>query len=132
MQYYRVELDLPAVLGQNLKRQREKQGYTQEQFAERVGVDDRTLRRWESGGITRVDVIADVTAALGLSWWELFSDGEELPLLFYINLYDEAPPGGQNASCWRGFSYGILNTSERKVQKLRKPDRTCPGHFVKN
>ena len=112
MQYYRVELDLPAVLGQNLKRQREKHGYTQEQFAERVGVDDRTLRRWESNGITRVDVIADVAAALGLDWWELFSDGDELPLC-YLCLYGTSPAGRTECVLTAGLSLWHTGNSGR-------------------
>lgn len=85
--YYNVELNLPKMLGDNLKRLREKQGFTQESLAERIGVDDRTLRRWEGGGITRVDVIADVAAALALDdWRELLSDGDELPPYILIDM----------------------------------------------
>ena len=40
------EEPLSKVASKNLKKQLALAGYTQEQFAEKIGVDVRTIRRW--------------------------------------------------------------------------------------
>jgi transcriptional regulator with XRE-family HTH domain len=59
------EKRLRVVLAENVRRLREEEGLTQEQAAERAGVDPRTWQRIESGETaTEMDTIGSVAAAL--------------------------------------------------------------------
>ena len=66
------------VTGTMIKRLRESQGMTQQELAEKIGVSDKAVSKWETGkgypDITLIETIAD---NLGVSIIELFS-GEDV------------------------------------------------------
>ncbi|MBR4703779.1 MAG: helix-turn-helix domain-containing protein [Oscillospiraceae bacterium] len=62
------------VTGTMIKRLREKSGLTQQQFAERVGVSDKAVSKWETGrGYPDISLIEPLSATLGVSVIELLS-----------------------------------------------------------
>lgn len=66
------------VTGAMIKRLRENRKMTQQQLAERIGVSDKTVSKWETGrGYPDITLIEPLSAALGVSVIELFS-GEDI------------------------------------------------------
>ena len=81
MSQFNKEENLPLWVGSFLKRELRKRGITQEDFAEYIGVSDRTVRRWVSGDIHSLDVVGEIARALRVSVGDIFSDGEDVPFL---------------------------------------------------
>ena len=62
-------------LGQRLRELRRERDLTQEQLAERAGVDSKTISRAENGHFNiGVDLIGALARALGVPTWRLFRD----------------------------------------------------------
>lgn len=62
------------VTGNVIKELREKKGYTQKQLADRLGVSDKTISKWETGkGLPDVGIISYLAASLGVSLAELMA-----------------------------------------------------------
>lgn len=62
-------------LGQRLRALRRDRDLTQEQLAERAGVDSKTISRAENGHFNiGVDLIGALARALGVPTWRLFRD----------------------------------------------------------
>ena len=51
---------LSKVVGANLKRLIKKSHQTQAEFASAFGVDERTVRRWISGGVEKLCVVEEL------------------------------------------------------------------------
>lgn len=67
-----------AIVARNLHRVRLRKNLTQEQLAERAGVDLRSLQRIEAGSWNMtVDYLARFRKALGCKWSELFKGLDE-------------------------------------------------------
>jgi len=65
------------VTGGTIKRLREKNSYTQLQLAERIGVSDKAVSRWETGkGYPDITMLESLAEALGVSVSELLSGSE--------------------------------------------------------
>lgn len=63
------------ILGQRLRALRRERDLTQEQLAERAGVDSKTVSRAENGHFNiGVDLIGALARALGVPTWRLFRD----------------------------------------------------------
>ena len=70
-------LDLIKI-GSFISNVRKEQGLTQKQLAERVGVSDKAVSRWETGkGLPDTSIMSDLCEALGININELLS-GERL------------------------------------------------------
>lgn len=79
-------VDRPAQAGQFLKKELKKRKISQERFAESVGCDDRTVRRWIHNGINQVDVLFRIASILELeSIGDFFSSEDEVPCAFYVS-----------------------------------------------
>lgn len=66
------------VTGAMIRRLREMRKITQQQLAERIGVSDKTVSKWENGrGYPDITLIEPLSKALGVSVIELFS-GESI------------------------------------------------------
>lgn len=66
------------VTGAMIKRLRESRRMTQQQLAEKIGVSDKTVSKWETGrGYPDISLIESLSDALGVSVIELFS-GEDV------------------------------------------------------
>lgn len=53
---------------------------TQKQLAEKVGMADSAIRKYESGRVTpKFDTLNRIAAALDVPWTTLYPDGETLP-----------------------------------------------------
>ena len=64
---------LPLVIGQNIRRRRLAYGWTQQQLADRIGVDIVSVSRYERGISTPTyEQLPAVLAVLELSAWQLF------------------------------------------------------------
>lgn len=62
-------------LGRRLRELRRERDLTQEQLAERAGVDSKTISRAENGHFNiGVDLIGALARALGVPTWRLFRD----------------------------------------------------------
>ena len=62
---------LSKVAGVNLKKQIARAGYTQEEFAEKIGVDVRTIRRWIRS-FPGLDQLQECIKVLGVPVTEFF------------------------------------------------------------
>ena len=66
------------VTGGTIKALREKNKMTQRALAERIGVSDKTVSKWETGrGLPDLSLLEPLGAALGVSVAELLS-GEQI------------------------------------------------------
>ncbi|BDF66715.1 hypothetical protein CE91St43_06870 [Oscillospiraceae bacterium] len=66
------------VTGTAVKALREKKGYTQKQLADRLGVSDKAVSKWETGrGLPDLSLLEPLAQALGVSVAELLS-GEQI------------------------------------------------------
>ncbi|MBE6948800.1 MAG: helix-turn-helix domain-containing protein [Ruminococcaceae bacterium] len=62
------------VIGETVKTLREERGMTQVQLAERLGVSDKTVSKWETcKGLPDITLLEPLAKALGVSVAELFS-----------------------------------------------------------
>lgn len=62
------------VTGAMIRSLREKRSMTQQQLAEKIGVSDKTVSKWENGrGYPDITLIEPISVALGVSVIELFS-----------------------------------------------------------
>jgi transcriptional regulator with XRE-family HTH domain len=69
-----------ASFGQRLRRLRRDRGLTQRDLAERLGVDRRTIQRYELGQIFPVpEILAALVLALGLRFEQLFTLAPPMP-----------------------------------------------------
>lgn len=65
---------LPLLIGQNIRRRRLAYGWTQQQLADRIGVDIASVSRYERGISTPTyEQLPAVLAVLELSAWQLFA-----------------------------------------------------------
>lgn len=70
--------DLGKVVGTNLRRLIKGSAYrTQAKFADAFGVDERTVRRWVSGGIEKVYIIDEIADFFMIDRMSLLSEREE-------------------------------------------------------
>lgn len=72
--------DRPAQAGQFLKRELKRRKISQERFAESIGYDVRTVRRWIHSGINQVDVLFRIVSILELNGiGDIFSSENDVP-----------------------------------------------------
>lgn len=105
------EVTISQYVGGYLKRELRIRNTTQEQFAEQFGVDPRTVRRWISGGVHSLDVVAEIAEYLGVSVRDIFSDEEDVPFLFILNR------NRTNAALFR-FSFLLYTFYRNKKSRL--------------
>lgn len=68
----------PYVTGTMIKRLREEKALTQHRLAEKIGVSDKAVSKWETGrGYPDISLVEPLAEALGISVIELFS-GEDV------------------------------------------------------
>ena len=61
-------MEMEQTFGQRLKNYRKAKGLTQQELAEKIGVSDKTVSRWESdGGYPDVPTLAPLARALGVT-----------------------------------------------------------------
>lgn len=62
------------ITGDTIKKLREKRGITQKELADKIGVSDKTVSKWETGrGLPDIGIIEDLSATLNVSLSELFT-----------------------------------------------------------
>ncbi|MCI8513741.1 MAG: helix-turn-helix domain-containing protein [Lachnospiraceae bacterium] len=62
------------VTGKTIKELREKRKFTQRELAEKIGVSDKTVSKWETEkGLPDIGIIGDLSKALGISIAELLT-----------------------------------------------------------
>ena len=66
--------DMDKELGERLRRLRKREGYTQAELADRVGLAEKSLSRIEAGKLRpRLETLYRLREALGAGWGELFA-----------------------------------------------------------
>jgi transcriptional regulator with XRE-family HTH domain len=65
--------DLSRIVGANLKRLIKNSNRTQAEFACDFGVDERTVRRWISGGVEKLHVVDELADFFGVDRGVLLS-----------------------------------------------------------
>ena len=65
-----------------LRRALKAQHCTQENFAEKINCDVRTVRRWLKDGVQSLDNIQLICDALDVSVGDIFLDEEDVPSLY--------------------------------------------------
>lgn len=73
-------------VGGYLKSELKKRKWSQAYFAEMVGVEDRTVRRWIHDGVHSLDVTFEIAGHLGVSIRDIFSDGDDVPYVFIYRI----------------------------------------------
>jgi len=107
-------------LGKKIKEARVKAGYTQEQFAQMLGVSRQAVTKWESDrGIPDVENLKTIGKLLDISIDYLLDDGTELDLSVTREAVD--------LTNYEGSKFA------RKVKILRErfPDAECHGLISK-
>lgn len=67
------------VNGNGIKALRESQSLTQRELAERIGVSDKTISKWETGrGLPDVSLLGALAESLGVSLSELFAGAQTI------------------------------------------------------
>lgn len=62
------------VTAETIKTLREEKSMTQKQLAEKIGVSDKTVSKWETGrGLPDIGILNDLSSALGISVAELMT-----------------------------------------------------------
>lgn len=82
------------ITGTTIKKLREKQNLTQRELADRIGVSDKTISKWETNrGLPDISIIEDLAKALRISLSELLTgdlkindniSGNMKKLLFFV------------------------------------------------
>ena len=68
------EITTTYITGEAIKAFREKKNMTQAELADRIGVTDKAVSKWETGrGLPDITLIEPIAKALGLSVGELFA-----------------------------------------------------------
>ena len=67
------EVELSRNIGLYLKNQLKEREITQEEFAESVNVDPRTVRRWIGRGVHTLDVLVLIASSLGVDLRDVLS-----------------------------------------------------------
>lgn len=74
-------------IGELLKKARLDAGMTQKELAEKCGMADSAIRKYESGKvIPKINTVKKIAAALNVPWYELYpgeEDGEDVKILFH-------------------------------------------------
>lgn len=84
--YYLVPENLHALLGQNIRRLRKRESMTQEQLAEKAGIDQKQLSKIESGRVqAKLSTYLRIANVLGVSIDHFLADAlliepEHLPV----------------------------------------------------
>jgi transcriptional regulator with XRE-family HTH domain len=95
---------LAVVVGRNMLRRRKALGYTQEQLAEAVGIEQQSLSRMENGHLApRFGRLSDIASTLGCSVADLFQ-----------------PPDSPKSDMADAVAILIENLSEASQQALLK------------
>lgn len=94
---------------QRLKRYRRERGLTQQELAERIGVSNKSVSRWESGSYPDVPTLVSLARALDVTVDALLDPGAPVPTLQksdWQNLLSFAFTIGGDWSfiCWSGSS----------------------------
>ena len=71
-------------VGGYLKRELKRRNISQNSFAEDFDVDERTVRRWVSGGINSLTLVHELADYFGVSVRDIFLDEDGVPFHFYI------------------------------------------------
>lgn len=83
MAQFNNEVSYPHLVGGYLKRQLRSRHMTQECFAEKIGVDVRTVRRWIKDGVHSLDAVVDLACFFGVGVGDVLSEEEDIPSLLY-------------------------------------------------
>lgn len=76
------EITLAQKAGRNLNRYLQEHHIKQVDFANKIGRDTRTVRRWMYEGIPNLGDLELIVMALEVSVWDMLSDGEDVPFIF--------------------------------------------------
>ena len=73
-------MGIKNLLGKKVKRLRKMRGYTQEKFAEMIGIDPKNVSRIENGNnYPSADTLTAIAKALNVDIYELFVFKEDVP-----------------------------------------------------
>lgn len=102
-------------VGKRIKHHREAAGFSQVEFASKIGVSKQTLYKYENDIITNIpsDKIETAAAVLGVSPGELMGWSDSEPAPYYLD--DEARELAE--FLFRNPEYKILFDASRKVKK---------------
>lgn len=84
MTYYGYGLDHQKEIGRWLAVQLKKRNMTQEEFAFRMGVDERTVRRWINEGVGRINVLEDIASFFQMEVGISISEEKDIPSHCFI------------------------------------------------
>lgn len=69
-------MPMPGHIGERIRRARARRGFTQYTLADRIGVNQSAVARWETGSRKpRYEHLSDIAKALGLSVARLVEHG---------------------------------------------------------
>lgn len=112
--------------GKFIAAERRRRGLTQREFAERLGISDKTVSKWECGnGMPEVSLMLSVCDALGINLNELFS-GERIPEADYRRRAEEnmlmlaEETAAAKANIVGGRVLGQAMTMDRQVEHIHR------------
>ena len=83
MVHYGKRVSMQLRLGDFLRKSLYERGITQEQFAEQICVDPRTVGRWIRDGIDKISVVENIAQVLQIPVEDIFHEVEDV--LFYAH-----------------------------------------------
>lgn len=96
-------------LGENIRKIRELKGFTQQNLADEIGVDQKTISRIEKGDLSpKFEMIVKITKSLSVNLSQLLSFNENI----VFNSYTQYQQGGHFVA--------YNNTEIEKVESLYK------------
>lgn len=107
---------MEMTLGERIRKARKVNGkMTQAELAERIGVHEMTVRRWESGERTPdVDSLQKISGVLGVSVSDLLTGGSEVSM--------SKPKGNGNELPGLAYWGGVADNARNVAQRGNRDD----------
>ncbi|MBR1482852.1 MAG: helix-turn-helix transcriptional regulator [Ruminococcus sp.] len=80
-----------SVIGEQIRKYRIKNGYTQEQLGQMIGVTTQAVSKWERGGLPDTDILPLIAQSLGVSIDALFGYNDENEMLHLARKINHMP-----------------------------------------
>ena len=80
-----------SVIGEQIRKYRIKNGYTQEQLGQMIGVTTQAVSKWERGGLPDTDILPLIAQSLGVSIDALFGYNDENEMLHLARKINHKP-----------------------------------------
>lgn len=111
----------PSKTGRLIAKQRRMQNLTQEQLAQRIGVSNKTISKWENGkGMPDYALIQPLCEALGIRIGELIEGDVQQPRGDEERLMDLLRPTEDGSGCNSFFSRDRLFSASDSTSSYKR------------